>query len=285
MQKLDKRWFDWVEENLGRGCDPKQIFSTLRHKHKFPIPAIKQAMGELFPPDEDTLLTEVSPSINPVSQVDYAAISKVALTQIQKNSNIKKFKTQKLQLYTYENFMTEVECDDVVALINKSLRPSTTTVKNGDTAYRTSSTCDMSLVNNPIISAVNKKICHSLGVREGYSERIQGQKYLVGQEFKQHTDYFQPNTPEFKKYASERGQRTWTFMVYLNNTEQGGATRFVNLKHDFFPKKGMAVIWNNLHPDGSPNADTLHHGMPVEQGEKIIITQWFRDKGQGEMFV
>jgi prolyl 4-hydroxylase len=38
----------------------------------------------------------------------------------------------------------------------------------------------------------------------------------------------------------------------------------------------MAVIWNNLYPDGTPNPDTLHQGMPVKAGHKAIITKWFR---------
>lgn len=28
---------------------------------------------------------------------------------------------------------------------------------------------------------------------------------------------------------------------------------------------------------------TLHHGMLVEEGKKVIITKWFREKGYGNM--
>jgi prolyl 4-hydroxylase len=44
------------------------------------------------------------------------------------------------------------------------------------------------------------------------------------------------------------------------------------------------VIWNNLRPDGTVNPDTLHAGMPVLAGHKIIITKWFRERGSGPMF-
>jgi prolyl 4-hydroxylase len=37
------------------------------------------------------------------------------------------------------------------------------------------------------------------------------------------------------------------------------------------------LIWNNLLPDGSPNYDTLHEGMRVTEGQKYIITKWFRE--------
>jgi prolyl 4-hydroxylase len=44
------------------------------------------------------------------------------------------------------------------------------------------------------------------------------------------------------------------------------------------PKKGTAVIWNNLGPDGAPNYNTLHAAMPVEEGHKAIVTKWFRQR-------
>jgi prolyl 4-hydroxylase len=73
-------------------------------------------------------------------------------------------------------------------------------------------------------------------------------------------------------------------MVYLNDGMEGGGTRFFSIDRAFQPKKGQAVIWNNLHADGSPNHDTLHSGEPVTAGHKIIITKWFRENGAGPMF-
>ncbi len=72
-------------------------------------------------------------------------------------------------------------------------------------------------------------------------------------------------------------------MVYLNDVEAGGETRFFAIDHAFGPVKGTAVIWNNLHADGTVNPDTLHAGMPVLAGHKIIITKWFRERGLGPM--
>jgi len=61
-------------------------------------------------------------------------------------------------------------------------------------------------------------------------------------------------------------------------------SRALAVDHTFVPKKGQAVIWNNLNPDGTPNAATLHSGEPVTSGHKIIITKWFRELGSGPMF-
>ena len=62
-----------------------------------------------------------------------------------------------------------------------------------------------------------------------------------------------------------------------------GGTQFAVIGKTFQPRKGRAVIWNNLYPDGTPNYATLHSGMPVLRGHKVIITKWFRERGTGPM--
>ena len=42
------------------------------------------------------------------------------------------------------------------------------------------------------------------------------------------------------------------------------------------PVPGMALAWNNLQADGTPNPFTLHEALPVEVGHKWVITKWFR---------
>ncbi|HUQ75462.1 MAG TPA: 2OG-Fe(II) oxygenase, partial [Burkholderiales bacterium] len=115
----------------------------------------------------------------------------------------------------------------------------------------------------------------AMGIDPSLAEPSQGQYYETTQEFKPHTDYFEHY--ELEKHSTPtQGQRTWTFMIYLNDVEQGGETAFVNVGLAIPPKTGMAVIWNNLKADGTPNYDTLHHGTPVKAGYKAIITKWFR---------
>ena len=122
---------------------------------------------------------------------------------------------------------------------------------------------------------LNRRICAALNANPGYAEPSQGQYYEVGQEFKAHTDYFE--TYELERFSSATwGQRSWTFMVYLNEPQAGGETRFVDAGLLFRPKLGQALIWNNLLPDGQPNPHTLHQGVPVTSGAKAIITKWFR---------
>ena len=112
----------------------------------------------------------------------------------------------------------------------------------------------------------------------------QVQRYDVGQQFKPHRDCFEPGTNTYQRLAGLRGNRTWTFMVYLNEDMQGGATHFTEIGQVISPKTGMALLWNNLLEDGSPNQATLHCGEPVTRGHKVIITKWFRVFGDGPVF-
>ena len=121
---------------------------------------------------------------------------------------------------------------------------------------------------------IDLRICRLIGVDPSYSEPIQGQHYNIGQEFKSHTDYFEQQ--EMVEYGGLMGQRTLTVMIYLNDVEAGGETRFNNVNTQFAPRKGMAVIWSSLNPDGSTNSNSLHQALPVLKGYKAVITKWFR---------
>lgn len=278
---LDDSWQAWLKENIDRRCNPEQLLGILL-KNNFTLHSIKLHMGEHFPAYAAALKN--CPEEKP-QDVDYAAISETRLTQLDSGVNALQFLSSKIQLYTIDNFLSEEKCTDIRNLFQEHLRPSTVTRPHPtDPYYRTSSTCDLSLLKHQLVDQLDEKICRTLGIRPAYAEGTQGQHYEVGQEFKQHTDYFNPDTQEFKQYGGSRGNRTWTFMVYLNTVPKGGGTQFIKLNHVFQPQAGKAVIWNNVHPDGIPNHNTLHAGMPVLEGCKDIITKWFREKGVGEMF-
>ena len=193
--------------------------------------------------------------------------------------NIQIVETEQVQLYVVKDFLALPTCENIVALSKQHLRPSTITTASteADTAFRTSSTCDLVSLDSDIAHQVSARIIDYFGFAKGNSEPIQAQHYAPGQQFKAHTDYFEPGTSEYRQFASQLGQRTWTCMVYLNDVEKGGETEFVKLGKSFTPQPGTAVIWNNLLPDGRPNANTLHHAHPVIKGEKVVITKWFRE--------
>jgi prolyl 4-hydroxylase len=278
-KRLDESWKGWLKENLDRKCNPEELLGILL-KAEFSVDSIRECMGDKFPVHSDLLIgTEIQKQ-----ELDYQALSTIRLTRPDSGVNAMKFMTGKLQLYIVDDFLSEKECDDIVQIINSNLRPSTITIESNDKYFRTSRTSDLSVLGDPVVEALDEKIARALGIQLAYSEGIQAQRYEIGQQFKQHTDFFEPGTDEHAKFGGERGNRTWTFMVYLNTVAKGGGTKFFAIDKTFQPQKGRAVVWNNLYPDGTVNRDTLHAGLPVEEGHKVIITKWFREKGGGPMF-
>ena len=188
--------------------------------------------------------------------------------------------TPRLHLFIKRHFLDAGECAAIVDLIEAQRRPSTIADDMGDPLFRTSETCDLD-GSHPAVAAVEAKIIALTGLDPAHGEPMQGQRYAEGQEFKNHTDYFEPTGIDYPKYCSIAGQRTWTVMVYLNEPRAGGATRFKRIDKMVQPEVGKLLAWNNLLPDGRVNPDTLHHGMKVRSGTKYIITKWFREKPWG----
>ena len=183
----------------------------------------------------------------------------------------------KLDQFILPRFLSPEECAALIERIDRDLKPSTIADPNGDDAFRTSSTCDLDH-SDPVVIALNQRLHDLAGIALPYGEPIQGQCYDVGQEFKAHTDYFDPGGMDWEKFCSVAGQRSWTMMIYLNEPAAGGATRFLATGKLHQPETGKLIAWNNMRSDGYPNPDTLHHGMKVRKGRKYIITKWFRER-------
>lgn len=187
-----------------------------------------------------------------------------------------RFPDRDLELYMARGFLDADECAGLITRIDASRRPSTLADENGDMSFRTSETCDLD-PGDPFVAAIEQRLADAVGADPASGEPLQGQRYAVGQEFKSHTDYFEPNGVDYDRYCGRSGNRTWTLMVYLNEPGAGGATRFPKVGKTFQPETGKLLCWNNRRPDGSLNPATLHHGMKVRAGTKYIITKWFRE--------
>lgn len=266
----DLMTFTWVR--LRAGIEPHEVRRQLRLKGLTDA-AIAGLMQEAFE------------GRRPVSAVDHEALSRIAITRRgQRNANIQRIPAPKAQLYVWNTFLAAETCDAVVDLIDQRLRSSTTADTFGDPKIRTSRTSDIGMLGHDLIMQLDELMAEAIGIHWSYSDITQGQRYDIDQEYRAHYDYFVPGSYEHQVYCQFLGQRTWTFMIYLNDVEEGGATRFRRLEKTILPVKGKAVIWNNLNPDGSVNPYTIHHGMKVRKGSKYVITKWFRERGWGDMF-
>lgn len=307
-------WVTWVRENLARGCDLNSVKNTLIQNGFDPISiesVIKSALHQtvVVPsrvqwsntrPIQGAPIYASSPTSSKAHHLSLGHASPDNAVFLQNPLNpalVSQVITSKMQLYLIGDFMSPKECQEIIDLGNHQLRPSTVSLPDQefnraedkgaikladetyvDLSFRTSQTCDLALLNDPKVMAMDQRISKTLGIAIELSESTQLQRYLLGEQFKSHTDYFAPNSEEYTRFASERGNRTWTFMVYLNNVAQGGGTHFSAIEKTILPRQGMAVVWNNLLPSGEVNPLTIHAGTPVVEGVKFVVTKWFRQR-------
>ena len=192
-------------------------------------------------------------------------------------SGVQRVPTRELELFIVRDFLDSETCAALIDRIDAKRRPSEIADDIGIANFRTSETCDLDW-RDPLVEEVDRKVANLLGLSLAASEPLQGQRYAPGQEFKPHTDTFEPGGYDFLVHTADRGQRTWTAMVYLNEPDEGGATRFKTIGKTIQPERGKLLAWNNLLPDGRPNPATLHQGMKVRRGTKYVLTKWFRER-------
>ena len=213
---------------------------------------------------------------SPRSGLDGEPIVRAILSRL----GVQRVPSPKLTLFIRRGFVSPALCAALVERIDAGRRPSTIADDVGEDAFRTSETCDLSR-DDPAVAEVEAAITALTGLDPAHGEPIQGQRYAVGQEFKAHTDYFEPSGADYQRYCAVAGNRTWTVMIYLNEPEAGGATRFKAADKIIQPETGKLVAWNNRRPDGTVNPATLHAGMKVRSGVKYVVTKWYRERVWG----
>ncbi len=211
---------------------------------------------------------------------DQAALKRVGKSvreRLEADPAAYKIDTDKAEIFAIGDFLSLAECKRLRLMIDVVARPSSLHEEAYETGFRTSYSGDLDPYDSFIIG-LSRRIDDLLGINPICGEGLQGQRYLVGQEFKPHNDWFYPGQDYWKLEQKRGGQRSWTAMAFLNEVEEGGATHFVNVGIGIDPKPGVLLVWNNALPDGSPNEDTLHAGTPVTKGEKYVITKWYRTR-------
>lgn len=197
--------------------------------------------------------------------------------QVKSRLGMQRVPSPQLELFILRNFLDPSQCLALCKLIDANRRPSTIADDQGIAQFRTSETCDLD-PRHPLVAEVRQRLSELTGIPLSKAEPLQGQRYAQGQEFKPHTDTFNPGGADYFLHCAEAGQRSWTAMLYLNQPEDGGATRFKAICKTIQPETGKLILWNNLLADGSPNDATLHQGMKVRRGTKYVLTQWYRER-------
>ncbi len=211
---------------------------------------------------------------------DKAALARIGervRKRLDADSKAYKIPTDLAEIYAFGDFLTPMECERLRAMIDMVAQPSRLHESAYVEGFRTSYSGNFD-DDHPLVRGVSRRIDDLLGLPGNFAERMQGQRYLVGQQFKPHHDFFYPSENYWEEERKRGGQRSWTAMMFLNQVEAGGATNFTHVGIDLEPKPGVLLVWNNASPDGTPNDDTMHAGTPVTAGEKYVITRWYRSR-------
>ena len=200
--------------------------------------------------------------------------------RIESNPDAYKIPTDKAEIFAIGDFFSPAECQRMIQMIDAVARPSELHVGAYVEKFRTSYSGNFD-PHDPFIQSISRRIDDALGINSICGESIQGQRYLPGQEFKPHWDWFPTDQGYWQTERKRGGQRCYTAMAFLNEVEEGGNTDFPEVQISITPKPGVLLLWNNARPDGTPNTDTLHAGTPVLKGSKYVITKWYRTRRWG----
>ncbi|XP_010451038.1 PREDICTED: probable prolyl 4-hydroxylase 11 [Camelina sativa] len=174
--------------------------------------------------------------------------------------------------FVYHNFLKNEECEHLISLAKPSMAKSKVHDKitglGKESSARTSSGTFLRREQDNIVKKIEERISEFTFIPVENGEPLQVIHYGVGQKFEPHFDGF---------------QRIATVLMYLSDVEEGGETVFPAAKGNISkkglsvrPKKGDALLFWSMRPDGSQDPSSQHGGSPVIKGNKWASTKWFR---------
>jgi len=181
----------------------------------------------------------------------------------------------------FANVLSDYECEALIAYAQKRGLARSKTISNTEDAeqvdpIRTSEGVYFQRGESELIQRLETRISRLLNWPVDHGEGIQVLHYGGGNQYEPHYDYFQPKSPATPRHLKHGGQRVGTLIMYLADTETGGATVFPESKLSILPRRGNALFFGYERPETSTL--TLHGGAPVVAGEKWIATKWLRER-------
>ncbi|KAJ0098082.1 hypothetical protein Patl1_28564 [Pistacia atlantica] len=216
----------------------------------------------------------------------------------------------------FPNFATPEQCKHITNMAEPSLKPSTLALREGETedntkGIRTSSGMFISAAEDETgtLDVIEEKIARATMLPKVHGEltfyfreilnlsedihmfqAFNVLRYEIGQRYHSHYDAFNP-----EEYGPQKSQRVASFLLYLSDVEEGGETVFpfengMNMdgSYDYRecvglkvkPRRGDALLFYSLLPNGTIDPTSLHGSCPVIKGQKWVATKWIRDQEQ-----
>ncbi len=273
LQSLPASWQTWVVENLAKGCDPVAMVAMMERDGPFDRTLAEYAMADAHRQSHPGLV-----AVTRLPGIDTAA-NKIVLpdrvVDVLVSLSIPR-------VVVLGNVLSDDECDAIAAMSRSRFARSTTIDNDSGVAQldesRTSESASIQRGETALMSRIDARLAALTGWPVDHGEPLQLQKYQAGNEYRPHFDWFDPALAGAAKHLEKSGQRLGTIILYLTDVEEGGGTSFPAIGLDVTPQKGGALFFCNTTPTGEPDQKTLHAGLPVVKGTKIIANKWLREK-------
>ncbi|KAF6262892.1 hypothetical protein COO60DRAFT_1493280 [Scenedesmus sp. NREL 46B-D3] len=199
-----------------------------------------------------------------------------------------------------KQLLNDEECEHIKRISRDQLTASdvvnTQTGKSERSSVRTSTGTFFDKDFDEVVSAVEERVALVTMLPKANQEGLQVLKYVDGQKYEPHNDYFHD---AYNKRPENGGQRVVTVLMYLATPEEGGETVFPNVDESLRvsgqgwsdcakqglahkPVKGDALMFYSLLPDGTEDPHSLHGSCPTTKGEKWSATLWIHVEAFGQ---
>ena len=273
IERLPTDWQGWVRENVARGCDPVDMAQQISSKLGLDLMIAKYSVADAYHEQHPHYAVHKS-----IPEIDTTTG-----TVITPDRTINVLLTMGFpRIVLLGNVLSEEECDALASSSQGRFRRSTVLGENGGgdriLEDRSSETAELQRAQSALVAKVDARLAALVNWPIENGEPLQLQKYGVGNEYRRHYDWFDPDDATGIKHMQTGGQRLATIILYLTDVEAGGGTAFPSIDIEVQPKKGNALFFLNTDMYGMPNHKTLHAGLPVQKGCKIIASKWLRER-------
>ncbi|MBB4843302.1 prolyl 4-hydroxylase [Paucibacter oligotrophus] len=297
LQQLKPEWQTWVHENVARGCTAASLQELLLqggHAAAVAAQAIAEAQAAQRPGQaQPSALARLAARAQEQAPLLPGAAQSAGLrpfVELQANS-LQAADGQRVHIAAvldhphivlFEQMLKPEECEQLIALAETRLSRSTVVDEQlGEArahAARTSAGAWFQRGESELLARIEARLAALLHWPVERGEGMQVLRYGVGGEYRAHYDYFNPSLPGSQRHLQSGGQRVGTCILYLDEVEAGGGTRFPSLGFEVRPSRGAALYFASVDGQGVEDPASLHAGMPVIAGVKYIATKWLRQR-------
>lgn len=273
---LPQEWREWISRNLERGCNPAEMAALMIKDGGFTANVASAAITRQAQAAGLTPVAELKPVHRPEIDTSHNSLQ-LPDRQVKILMN-----AEQPRVVLLGNLLSDEECDALCAYVEDRMTPSpvvdAVAGSNAIHKDRTSKGAMMQRGETELVSRLEARLAALTGWPVENGEGLQVLRYEAGHEYRAHFDWFDPDQSGPAKHLAHGGQRMASIVMYLNDVEQGGGTAFPAVGLQTQPGKGCAVFFANVDPFGVPDKLSLHAGMPVISGVKMIATKWLRER-------